>query len=117
MFEPTSTWPNSFGQLVMWIGANNEQIWLPMGYTIDFEQCLNTSQFDLISLLVNFSFMWIEANNDQIWLPMGQTNESEQCSQPSPTWPNFALGKLFMWIGVNNDQTSDSEQSWNRLDE
>ena len=32
MFETTSTWPNfPFGQLVMWIVANNEQIWLPMG--------------------------------------------------------------------------------------
>ena len=32
MFEPTWTWPNfTFGQLFMWIGANNDQIWLPMG--------------------------------------------------------------------------------------
>ena len=30
MFEPTLTWPNfTFGQLFMWIGANNDQIWLP----------------------------------------------------------------------------------------
>ena len=32
MFEPTWTWPNfTFGQVFMWIGANNDQIWLPMG--------------------------------------------------------------------------------------
>ena len=32
MFEPTWTWPNfTFGKLFMWIGANNDQIWLPMG--------------------------------------------------------------------------------------
>ena len=32
MFEPTWIWPNfTFGQLFMWIGANNYQIWLTMG--------------------------------------------------------------------------------------
>ena len=32
MFEPTWTWPNlTFGQLFMLLGANNDQIWLPMG--------------------------------------------------------------------------------------
>ena len=32
MFEPTPTWPNfDFGQLFMWIGANNDQIWLSGG--------------------------------------------------------------------------------------
>ena len=32
MFEPTWTWPNLiFGQLFMWIRANNDHIWLPMG--------------------------------------------------------------------------------------
>ena len=32
MFESTWTWPNfTFGQLLMWIGANNDHIWLPMG--------------------------------------------------------------------------------------
>ena len=42
MFEPTWTWPNfMFGQLFMWIGANNGQIWLPIGYMSDSEQCSN----------------------------------------------------------------------------
>ena len=45
----------SFGQLLMWIGANNYQIWLPMGYMSDSEQCSNRLEFDLISLLLNFS--------------------------------------------------------------
>ena len=32
MFEPTWTWHNfTFAQLFMCIGANNDQIWLPMG--------------------------------------------------------------------------------------
>ena len=30
--EQIITWPNfTFGQLFMWIGANNDQIWIPMG--------------------------------------------------------------------------------------
>ena len=56
MFKPTWTWPNfTFGQLFMWIGANNDQIWLPMGWMSDSEQCSNRLELDLISLLVNFS--------------------------------------------------------------
>ena len=55
MFESTWTWPNfTFGQVFMWIGANNDQIWLPMGYMSDSEQCSNRLELDLISLLVNF---------------------------------------------------------------
>ena len=56
MFEPNCTWPNfTFGQLFMWIGANNYQIGLPMGLMSDSEQCLNRLELDLIKLLVNFS--------------------------------------------------------------
>ena len=56
MFEPTWTWPNfMFGQLFMWIGENNGQIWLPIGYMSDSEQCSNRLELYLISLLVNFS--------------------------------------------------------------
>ena len=56
MFEPTWTWPNfSFGQLFIWIGANNDQIWLPVDQTNDSEQCSNRLELDLISLLVYFS--------------------------------------------------------------
>ena len=56
MFKPTWTWPNlTFGQLFMWIGANSDQIWLPMGLMSDSEQCSNRLELDLISLLVNFS--------------------------------------------------------------
>ena len=55
MFEPTWIWPNfTFGQLFMWIGANNDKVWLPMGYMSDSEQCSNQLELDLISLLVNF---------------------------------------------------------------
>ena len=56
MFEPTWIWPNfTFGQFLMWIGANNDQIWLPMGYMSDSEQCSDRLELYLISLLVNFS--------------------------------------------------------------
>ena len=42
MFEPTPTWSNfDFGQIVMWIGAHNDQIWLPRGQMSNLEQCLN----------------------------------------------------------------------------
>ena len=49
MFEPTWTWPNfTFGQLCMWIGANNGQRWLPMGYMSDSKQCSNRLELYLI---------------------------------------------------------------------
>ena len=58
MFKPTPTWSNfDFDKLFIWIGANNDQIWLRRGYMNDFEQCSNWLQFDLISLLVHF---WYE---------------------------------------------------------
>ena len=54
--EQIITWPNfTFGQLFMWIGANNDQIWLPMGQMSDVEQCSNRLEFDLIKLLLKFS--------------------------------------------------------------
>ena len=50
------TLPNfTFGKLFMWIEANNEQIWLPMGYMSDSELCSNWIQLDLNLILVNFS--------------------------------------------------------------
>ena len=58
MFEPTPTWPNFyFGQLFIWIEANNDQICLPRGEISDLEQCSNRLQLDLILLLDNF---WYE---------------------------------------------------------
>ena len=46
MFEPTSIWPNfTFDQLFKWIGANNDQIYLPMGQTSDSEQLPNFNLF------------------------------------------------------------------------
>ena len=46
MFGPTWTLPNfTFGQLFMWIGANNDQIWLPMARWVilhdSFSDCFN----------------------------------------------------------------------------
>ena len=36
--------------------ANNDQIWLPMGWMNDSEQYSNRLELDLISVLVNFSY-------------------------------------------------------------
>ena len=69
MFELTWTWPNlTFGQLFMWIGANNDQIWL---YGLDE---WFWAMFEPTWTWPNF--MWIGANNDQIWLPLDQTSDS-----------------------------------------
>ena len=46
--------PGNFGQLCMWIAANNDHTWLPMAYMSDSVQCSNRLQIDLIVLLVNF---------------------------------------------------------------
>ena len=58
-FEPTPTLPNfTLGQLFMWIGANNDHIWLPMDYKSDSEQCSNWLQLYLISLFVKLYVNW-----------------------------------------------------------
>ena len=44
-----------FGQLFMWIAANNDQILLPWSQASDFEECLHRLQLDLILICVNFS--------------------------------------------------------------
>ena len=80
MFEPTWTLPNfTFGRLFMWIRANNDQVWLPMSWMSDSEQCSNR-----LGTWLNFTFgqlfMWIMANNDQMGLSMGLMSDSEQCS-------------------------------------
>ena len=52
MFEPT--WYNfDFGPFVMWIGANNDQMWPSRRLKRNFEKCSNLLQVDMISLLVN----------------------------------------------------------------
>ena len=40
--------------LVNFHGAINDQIWLPIGQMIDFEQWPNGPQFDLITFFINF---------------------------------------------------------------
>ena len=59
MFEPIWTWPNlAYGQLFMWIGANNYQTWLPMAYMSGI-----WAKFELSPPWPNFTFgplcMWI----------------------------------------------------------
>ena len=69
---------------------------------IDPMSGLNRLQLDLILLLVNFScelgpiltrYDFLEARR-VIWSNV----------EPTTTLPNFTFGKLFMWIGENNDQ-------------
>ena len=67
----------------MWIGANNNQIWLPRSQNSEFEQCSNRLQLDLIwyiflyarfvvwfaiDLLLLLVNIWFSANNYQVWL-------------------------------------------------
>ena len=57
MFEQTWTLPKlTFGRLFIWIGPNNDQIWLPMGQMGDSEQCSNQLKLDLITILVKFAY-------------------------------------------------------------
>ena len=93
MFEPIQTLSNfDFGQLFMWIGANNDQIWPHMTsdewFWAMFEPIPTLSKCDIGQL-----FMWIGANNDQIWLPRGLKSDFE-----------FTFGQLVRWIGANNGQ-------------
>ena len=121
--EPTWIWPNfTFGQFLMWIGANNDQIWLPMGQMSDSEQFSNRFELDLISLLVNFSCELGQIRTIYDF-PMGWMSDSEQCLEPTWAWPNFTFGQLFMWIEANNGHIwlpigymSDSEQCSNWLE-
>ena len=114
----------------MWIGAINDQIWLPMGQMSDCEQCSNRLELDLISLLVNFSCKLgqIMARYDFL---LARISDSEQCSNRLELdlislfvnfscelgqimtrydllWPDewFWLNQLqlFMWNETNNDQ-------------
>ena len=55
MFKPTPTWPNfDFGQLFIWIEANNDQIWLPRAEMSYFEQRSNWLNLTLF-------YFWLEA--------------------------------------------------------
>ena len=121
MFEPTPTLCNfDFGPLCMWIGANNDQIWLPRGLKSDFEKCSNRLQLDPSSLLVNL--LDVLGQILAIYDFLEAIRVILAMFEPTPTWPNFYLGQLFIWIEANNDQIclprgeiSDLEQCSNRL--
>ena len=91
MFEPTWTWIDFiFGQLFIWIGVNNDQIWLPRGYMSEFEHFLNRLQLDLILPLVNVvyelgqimtRYVFVEVDV-WVWAMFEQTS----------IWPNFIFG-------------------------
>ena len=135
MFEPTWTWPNfMFGQLFMWIGANNGQIWLPIGYMSDSEQCsaspdgsavwgvvVSTRWWLLVDhcVLRNWGRILVRAVKGLIsrvgmvsicpllWqrdIKLQQTKPNLAMFGPTWTLPNLTFGQLFMWIEANNDQ-------------
>ena len=121
MFEPTPTLCNfDFGPLFMWIGANNDQIWLPRGLKSDFEKCSNRLQLDLSSLLVNS--LDVLGQILAIYDFLEAIRVILAMFEPTLTLPNFYFGQLFIWIEANNDQISlhrceisDLEQCSNRL--
>ena len=120
MLEPTPTLSNfDFGQLFMWIVANNDQIWLPRGLKSDFEKCSNRLQLDLSSLLVNL--LNVLGQILAIYDFLEAITVILAMFEPTPTWPNFYFGQRFIWIEANNDQIclprgeiSDLEQCSNR---
>ena len=88
MFEPTPTLSNfDFGQLFMWIGANNDQIWLPRGLKSDFEKCSKRLQLDLSSLLVNL--LDVLGQILAIYDFLEAIRVILAMFEPTPTWPNF----------------------------
>ena len=77
----------------MWTGENNDQIRLPMGQTSDSEQCSYRVQFDLISILVNFSrYDFPEAR----WEILSNVR----------TDSNLTVGKFFLWIRANINKST-----------
>ena len=105
-----------FGQLFMWIRANNDQIWPARGKMSDFKQYLNWLCLNFWSALhMNWGkwwltfgqlCIWIGANGDQIWLHRGEVNDFEKMLEPTPILPAgiVIFGQLFIWIEYNNDQ-------------
>ena len=82
-------------QLFMWIGANNGQIWLPIGYMSDSKQCSNRLDLYLISLLVNFSCELgpIMTRYDFLWASYGLDEWFWAMFEPTWIWPNFIFGQ------------------------
>ena len=100
MFEPTPTLPNlDFGQLFMWIGANDDQIWLPMGSMSESEKCSNSLQRPNFTL-VNFSCELVKKWPDMTFYWLDEWFRT--MFEITPIWPNFTFRQLFMWIGANN---------------
>ena len=108
MFELTWTWLNlTFGHLFRWIGANNDQIWLPMDQTSDSEQYLNRLQLYLISLLVKFwSCEFGKYDMTRYDFSMDEPSDSKQCSN----WLKFDLISLLVKF------SSEFEQIMTRYD-
>ena len=82
MFEPTWTWPNfTFGQLFMWIGENNDQIWFPTWPNVDFRQLFMwIEQSHIWPFRLNITFGWLQKLNPGyeiciIWYQVNLSNK------------------------------------------
>ena len=98
--EQIITWPNfTFSQLFMWIGANNNQIWFPMGYMSDSEQCSNRLELYLIALLVNCSceLGQIMTGYDFLWARWGAVLLEEYICRVNMAYM-VKLGQL--WVNI-----------------
>ena len=101
IFELTPTWPNfDFGNLLVWIGSNNDHLWLPRSRATVFEQCSNWLQLDLIARLLSFPCK-LGINNDPIWF-VNARRVILAMFELIPSWPNYTFCKLFMWNGTNS---------------
>ena len=80
----TITWHNFiFSQLFVWFGADNGQTSLPIGWTSDFDQCLNrliTLPHFIFGPIFKHNYQIAGEHNYQIWLLMDQMSDSDQCS-------------------------------------
>ena len=63
--------------LVIWIGGNYDQIWLPEARQLILSDVW--TDCNMPNLTFGQLFLWNAANNDQIWLPVGYTTDSEWC--------------------------------------
>ena len=122
MFKLTWTWPNfTLGQRFMWIGANNDQIWLSIWARWVILNNVRTNLNFTYNLTFCQLFIWIGANNDEIWLPMGYIYIYEWFwAMFEPTWSSclVRLGLILLWTGKKNDfcnpksNLADIQSSW-----
>ena len=66
----------TFGKFFTWTGTNNDNIWLPIGYTSDFEHCSLTWQnfsfgkllTELAHIMTTYDFIWTKPGHFEQYL-------------------------------------------------